>query len=134
MLLEQEVVTPKYWSYALNSYIESSNIIPKASSNYNVSPLQAVTGNVPNIEKQFQYPFGTSVAISRKGNGKDRWKFSDKCEYGFVVGSSSMNGAVQVIISARNIAIVFNRKDVRLINLSLTPISNGEIRVNILRN
>jgi hypothetical protein len=63
MLIDQDVVTAKYWSYALNSFIEAWNVTIKPVSNYNISPLEVVTGVVPNIGETFRYIFGAPVAI-----------------------------------------------------------------------
>jgi hypothetical protein len=42
------------------------------------------------------------------------------------VGTSGLNGSVQVVIPSRNEVTIFRRQDVRLLNLNIKPISNEE--------
>jgi hypothetical protein len=126
MLVDQLLVTANYWSFALKAFVQAWNCTSNVTTDYKESPIEIVTGVIPDISQTFQYQFGSAVAISRTVNNKDRWRFSTKCEYGYIVGTSAINGAVEVIIPSRNKFAIFLRNDVRLLNLNVRPISPKE--------
>lgn len=70
MLIDQQLLGPKNWDYAFESWIHTANNNPTTHS---ISPMEAVTNIAPDIATTFQFTFGCPVILTQ--DEKRSWKF-----------------------------------------------------------
>jgi len=111
LLIDQSSLGPSFWDYAAESWVHTENHTTGSCSVEGRSPLEIVTGRVPDISRDFRFPFGCPV-VSHKTEERDH-HYAAKSEIGIAVGSSAgSNRSVFVFIPGKG-TCAWERHDVR---------------------
>ena len=111
LLIDQSSLGPSFWDYVAESWVHTANHTTGSCSVEGRSPLEIVTGRVPDISRDFRFPFGFPV-VSHKTEERDH-HYATKSDIGIAVGSSARsNRSVLVFIPSKG-TCAWERHDVR---------------------
>jgi len=85
MLASQSWLRKDCWHLALHHYVDLRNRNPNSNTG-NYSPLQLITGERLDLERDFKFGFGDFVAVCTPAELKS-WKFDMRNQIGIYVGS-----------------------------------------------
>ena len=69
LMVDQQLLSSKWWCYAVQSWIQTANCRPHSNSliEGSASAEELVTNVTPDIESKFRFPFGCPVSSIRTG-------------------------------------------------------------------
>ena len=117
LMVDQQLLSSKWWCYAVQSWIQTANCRPHSNSliEGSASAEELVTNVTPDIESKFRFPFGCPVSSIRTGIKEQ--KYQTIGEFGISIGSTDgSNGATQILIPGRGIKS-YERYDVELLKV-----------------
>jgi len=79
LFIDQSALGPAFWCYAAEFWVHTANHTTGAHDFDGVSPLKIVTGRVPDISRDFQFPFGFPVTFHKTEAKATRDDWTD-CE------------------------------------------------------
>ena len=117
LFADQQMLSSKWWCYAVQSWIQTANCRPHSNPliEGSTSAEELVTSVTPDIDKKFRFPFGCPVSSIRAGPKEQ--KYDTIGEFGIAIGSTDgSNGATQLLIPGRGIKS-YERYDVELLKV-----------------
>jgi hypothetical protein len=111
LLIDQYSLGLSFWDYAAESWVHTVNHTTGSCSVEGRSPLEIVTGRVPDISRDFRFPFGCPV-VSHKTEERDH-HYAAKSEIGIAVGSSAGSNHSVFVFIPGNGTCAWERHDVR---------------------
>lgn len=122
MMLDQVTLGKSFWSWAVRTAMSAHNGTYVTDG---AVALTHMTGYVPDLRKDFQFPFGTPVAI--KDHQIDSFRFAPQGVYGIAICSTlNGNGGTWVYVPGRNREKPLVRFDIRDLGMYLQPVAELE--------
>jgi len=116
LLIDQSALGSRFWCYAAESWVQTANATYGAHSSSGASPLELVTGIVPDIAAKFNFPFGCPVTSHKTETASHH--YDTHAEFGIAVGSSrGANRATLVYIPTKGTR-AWERLDVRALKFA----------------
>ena len=126
-LLAQQFLDNSFWGMALLAWVRAWNCRPNQASG-EFSPAFALTGHHPDINVQFQYPFGSPVSSKIMTSTTTKFKFSPTGELGFIVGNTeSANGASLVFFPKKGRNVAFPRVNLQRIHTGTSATAAADL-------
>jgi hypothetical protein len=115
LLIDQSALGPSFWCFAAESWCHTANHTTGAADCLSASPLEIVTGRVPDISRDFLFPFGCPVT-THKTEEKD-FHYDTLSEFGLAVGCSSGSNRATLVYIPRKGTRAWERHDVRALKM-----------------
>ena len=133
LLCDQQSLGASWWDYAVESWIRTANCKPHRNEWMNLpsSATEIITRQVPDLTRDFKFPFGCPVSAIPP---TDRpWKYAPSAEFGIALGASpNNNGSTLVYIPGKGLK-PRERYDVSLLKVPAitSPSQSAMMGVNL---
>jgi hypothetical protein len=115
LLIDQSALGSSFWCYAAESWVHTANHTFGSHDGQGQSPLEIVTGRVPDISKDFLFPCGCPVT-SHKTEERTH-HYDTKAEFGIAVGSSAGSNRATLVYIPLKGTRSWERHDVRALKM-----------------